>query len=720
MKRKNILVVFVLIGLLSSLILSFNRINVERNNKSIDFVLDFDQINKLSEQSDKDSSWWFKGFEGLGVSSVALIEESFESIIKDEKPLKVELVEDIKQDIYWKDNHSTELVEYLEQKKIDKYDLVAMTTSKELYDFIKKGLDDRYSSKKYMAIESEGEYAFVLDGTIKEALYTRKNILFDNEENLYSQEKQLSGSTIMKLGLGYDKEKVDTIKNAGLDVVLRPLNYVESWTSEKYVKTSLNQYKEFDLNPKYMIFTGKEILGYPKNVDLVKDFMIDNDMKVALIESPVQREHIEQKGIEQLTKDLDYSATRLFSIPDYVQERYKYNNYKGAEEIENTLYRAVTERNIRVIYFNPFKLDKERYVTDFKEYENTFTSFEDRIEKHNMTIGDDASIMKPNNVNIILKMLLGLGILGGGMILLEELVKLKERFLKFIIIMGILAIIVTSIAIPNLSSTIFSIASAIIFPSLSMVYFCKELKHYYNNKDKNVGIKSTILLGIKLLVAMVLISGIGSIFVASILSDIEYLLEMRIFRAVKLVQLVPIILYILAFIGYFGYKKEEDISGDRVNYLELKGIFSDNIKIGYAVLAGAVLYVGYIYLARTGHETNVQPSDIEIMVRNFLELELIARPRIKEFLLAFPAVIIALDLAFNKSRLGIFVAGLLVVLGQTSVVNTFSHLRTPMYLSATRLLYGLIAGIVIGIIYLLLIKLGIKLIKFLRGEIFNE
>lgn len=718
MKRKNILVIFILIGLLSSVILSFNRINIESNNKKIDIILNYDEMQKLSEQSGHDLEWWFKKLKDLGASSVGLIEESFESMIKDEKPLKVELVDKIKQDIHWQEKHSAELVEYLEQEKIDKYDLVAMTTSKELYEFIEKGLNERYDSKKFKAIESDEEYAFVLDGTIKEALYTQKNVLIDNENKLYSQEKELTSSTIMKLGLGYDEEKLDTIRASGLEIILRPLNFVTNWTGEKYVKTSLNEYKELNINPQYMIFTGGEILGYPKNVDLVKDFMKKNGMKVALIESPVQREHIEQKGIEKLTRDLNYNSVRLFSVPEFIQERYKYNNYKGAEEIENTLYRAVTERNIRAIYFNPFKLDKERYVTNYNEYEKTFNSFEERISKHNMSLGE-ASAMKENHINILLKILLGIGVLGGGILLIEEILKISAKLKKLLIIMGVILIVIFSFVVPNLSNILFAMASAIIFPSLSMIYFCKKLKHYYNNeRDRNI--KSSILLGIKELIIMSLISAIGSIFVASVLSDIEFLLEMNIFRGVKLVQLIPIAVYLIAFIGYFGYKREKDVNNNRASYLEIKEIFSDDIKIGYAILAGIVLYIGYIYLARTGHETNVQPSDFEIMMRNLLELKLLARPRIKEFLLAFPAVMLAIDFAKYRQKLVVFVLGLLVALGQTSIVNTFSHLRTPMYLSAARLGYGLIAGIVMGIIYILVTKTGIKIIEFLRGEIFNE
>lgn len=719
MKKKNIFIAFILIGIVASFILAFNRVSVETNNKSVDLILDYDSMKELSKQSNKDLSWWLKKFKGFGISSVSLTEESFESMVKEELPLKVEIVETFKKGPGLRDKYSEELTNYLEQDKVDRYDLVVVTDSKEHYDFIKRGLDERYDSKNYKAIESEGEYSFILDGTIKEALYSKIEVIVDSDGEAFSQENKLVGSSLMKLGLGYDEEKIKTIKEAGLDVILRPLTYSTDWTEEKYVKASLNQYKKLDIKPNYMIFTGKEILGYPDNLDLVEDFIKEEDVKIALIESAVQRQHLEQEGLDELTEQLDYEAIRLFSVPGYVQERYKYNNYKGAEEIENTLYRAVTERNIRAVYFHPFKLDKERYVTDYREYEKTFASFEERIEKHNMTIGD-ASVMKSNHINIILKMLLGLGILGGAMLLLEELLRITDRFSKFLIGLGILGIIVSSIVVPNFSNIVFAIASAVIFPSLSMVYFCKKFKTYYNDKTVDKTLKNTIVTGIKELLTMTLISAIGALFVSAVLSDIKFLLEIDIFRGVKLAQIVPILVYIIAFIGYFGYKKDKDLSDNKINTSDIKSLFLDNIKIVSAIVVGIVGYIGYIYLARTGHETNVQPSTLEIMARNLLELKLIARPRIKEFLLAFPAVIMAVDFIFGRKKLAVFIIGLFIALGQTSVVNTFSHLRTPIYLSATRLTYGIIAGIIVGIVYLLIMKSGIKILKFLRGEILHE
>jgi hypothetical protein len=128
------------------------------------------------------------------------------------------------------------------------------------------------------------------------------------------------------------------------------------------------------------------------------------------------------------------------------------------------------------------------------------------------------------------------------------------------------------------------------------------------------------------------------------------------------------------------------------------------------------LAAGYIYIARTGHETNIQPSTFEMITRNLLEVKLLARPRTKEFLIAFPAIIVAVYAARNRYKTILFLAGLAVIIGQTSIVNTFSHLRTPMYLSLIRTVYALGFGIVLGIGYVVVLEIGMRLIRLVRGE----
>jgi hypothetical protein len=105
-----------------------------------------------------------------------------------------------------------------------------------------------------------------------------------------------------------------------------------------------------------------------------------------------------------------------------------------------------------------------------------------------------------------------------------------------------------------------------------------------------------------------------------------------------------------------------------------------------------------------------------MITRNFLEVKLLARPRTKEFLIAFPAIIVAVYAARHRYKTIMFLAGLASIIGQTSIVNTFSHLRTPMYLSTVRTIYALGFGILLGIAYVVALEIGIRLLRLVRGE----
>lgn len=720
MKKNRILPILILVGIIASSILLVNRVGIESKNKTVDIILDLDSIKELADQSDKDLGWWLSKFKGWGASSVGLMEENFESLMEKREPVELEMVGNIEKDLNWRDKYPEDFVSYMEEEKASKYDVIIRTNSESTYTFIEEGLKSRYDLEKYKIFESENNYIFLLDGTEKEALYARGAILIDNNNKPYKDEKDLKSSQLMRLGLGYDQEDIDIIKESGLEVLLRPSNYNDRWEEGgKYIETFLNSYEKLNIEPKYMLFSGNKALGEPEHSEMVIDFMKDNNTKLALIESGVQRGHIKQEGTEEYAEELGYNAVRLFSMPPYIQERYKYYNYEGAEEIENTLYRAIIERNIRLIYFRPFKQDSYTYVTDELEYEKTFDNLKDRLGEHGIELGS-SSTMEANFTSRILTILIGLGILGGGLILLSSLLNLKMKLKKLIFILGVISIPTLTYIAPYTSKTIFAIVGAMIFPSLSMIYGCRKLKEYYIENKKHKALKLSILNGSKILILMSLISFIGAIFVAGLLSSTDYLLEISVFRGVKIVQLVPIGLYMLIFLSIFGYRTDKGILENKTNISDVKEIIFDNIQI-ITVIAGLVVAgIGYIYLARTGHETDIQPSDFEMIVRNFLEVKLLARPRTKEFLMAFPAVLVAVYMAVNRKKVGVFILGLIIVIGQTSIINTFSHLRTPMYLSVLRTLYGIGFGLIIGILYVVLLQGIMSLFKVLKGEVFNE
>ncbi|TCO73147.1 DUF5693 family protein [Marinisporobacter balticus] len=715
MKKNYILLLIVAFAVLISSMVAYKRMTVESNNKTVDVVLDYNEFEKMAKQSEHDLGWWFHKLKGQGVRAVALNEENFESMMDENKPLKVEMIGNIIKDMEWEKKYPKPLVDYLNTNEIDAYDLLATTNSKELYNFIKEGLESRYDENKFKIINSKDKYMFLLDGTVEDGLYTQMEKIFDAKEKGFKEVSSLYSSKLIRVGLGLDQKKVNLIKNSGLNVVPRPNNY-KRFSGNKLVKATIDDYKKFNIKPAYFIFGGSEVLGYPDGLNILEDYMKKNDIKVGMIESGVQREHIEQDGLYELTRNLGYNAVRVFSMADYIQKRFQYYNYKGAEEIENTLFRAVTERNIRVIYFKPFKYEENIYVTDRSEYVKMFDGFKTRIREHEMTLGQ-ASVMESNKVRNRYKILIGWGIVAAGILLLNAMLQLKEKYKHILLGLGLLGVTGIVVVKPSLATMLLALSAAIIFPSLSMAYFCKRCRDYYNQQIKKEHIFKIIGLGIKDLIICSGISAIGALMVGTILSDIEYLLEMSIFRGVKFSQLVPISIFMILYLGYFGYKNHKAPGeSTAIKWEDIKGILFDNVKIVYVIVGVVLGVIGYIYMARTGHETNITPSDLEMIFRNTLEEKLFARPRNKEFLFAFPALIMGVAVAKYGYKHLVFIFGLATVIGQTSIVNTFCHLRTPMVLSLLRTGYSLIFGILLGIIYVLVIYGIMKMFRRLRGE----
>jgi len=110
------------------------------------------------------------------------------------------------------------------------------------------------------------------------------------------------------------------------------------------------------------------------------------------------------------------------------------------------------------------------------------------------------------------------------------------------------------------------------------------------------------------------------------------------------------------------------------------------------VAGGAVLL-----LMRSGNQPDIGVSDFETHLRGFLTTLLGARPRFKEFLLGFPALMLLPALAPAHRRAIGWIIIIAAGIGLSDVLDTFSHIHTPLIISVLRLFNGLVVGAVIGI-----------------------
>ena len=520
----------------------------------------------------------------------------------------------------------------------------------------------------------------------------------------------------MYLNLGILPSKLKTLKDAGMDIIPRTASY-EGWNDTDYAEAVIDSYKELGSVPEYMIVGGESVIGYDDGIETARDYLTKNNISIGLIENTTQRQNILQYGVNDIVKSTDYNAVRTFTVWDYIQNRYQYYGYAGAKEIENTLFRAIVERNVRLIYYKPIKeyQDLHVYVTDLEEYQTLFSNLENRLNKHGIEFGNKATVMDHYQVSLWEKVIMALGSVAAVVLLIRAILPIGRRFKVGLFALGGLGACGAFAVMPTYAELITSFAAAVVFPCLATLFIVKQSKEFAD-LDGRVSLLKIIGLSILTLLCGVILSLLGGIMTAAPISSINYLLEIDIFRGVKIAQLLPLVFFAAAYLAYYGFGTSKKYQG-KLEYQDLRDMMNASIKVWMVFLGIILLGVGYYYISRTGNESSVQVSNLEMIFRNTLEDHLIARPRNKEFLFAFPAVMMFVYTSIRRFNLWPILFGLASVIGMTSIANTFMHIRTPLYLGFARTGYSLVFAILVGIIGIIVFEIGHTLYKKLERQI---
>jgi hypothetical protein len=698
---KKIVLIMMALSLIATGLLDVSRAKAERQAKTVDIVLDYDEFNEMARQSGRSFENWMTFFADQGVRHVALNEETLKGLKDQGRAVSYATQLEFVSESHWDLGLPASLVSDLSSSQADRYDLVVETSDPETAKFIETGLRSRLGSDHYKSYSSPETTWFVIDGTIEQALFETGRIMTGADGKVVERPDVYTSSLLDRIGIGFDPVKIEAVRAGGLEVLPRPIN--NPLNPDMALEAFEEDFLSYGFETTYIIYSGQEVIGYNGEEVMSLDRLIQAldrlGLSTSLIEAGNQLGHVETRGGDYVAENSYYKAVRVFPVVRYIQKRIGFYNYEGSEEIENTLYRAITERNIRSIYMRPFLENDRVYLTDQSEYERMFASLEERLASHGLSYGD-AGVMGLNVPPLSLKLISGMGLVAAAVWLLSQLVRLSLPVGAALAGLGTLGVAGALFVAPNLATTLLGLASSLIFPALSVYVLLNQLKKITDNKT-DYSLSEILKTAVVLLSVTFIISLAGGYYIGGFLSSSAYLLEMEYFRGVKLSLGAPVaaaaIFYILKF-GY-GRKSEDEVAVEKsgtVYWKDLLRLLDASIKMKHVAVLGAAAVVAYVYIARSGHETDLQPSTLEMIFRNTLEQMLLARPRTKEFLMAFPAVMMVAAMAAKKRKALILPLVLIASLGYSSVVNTFSHLRSPLYLSTVRELYALGFGVVIG------------------------
>ncbi len=218
----------------------------------------------------------------------------------------------------------------------------------------------------------------------------------------------------------------------------------------------------------------------------------------------------------------------------------------------------------------------------------------------------------------------------------------------------------------------------------------------------------------------------GGLLIAAIGSNTSFMLRLTMFLGTKMSLLLPPVLAGFLFLGMIGLYpdgagagrsevgrseagrsegREERVGGNSClerGLRELQRIMNENVTFVHVFLIGLAAIAALILVMRSGNFPTLGISGLELKVRAFLQQALLVRPRTKEFLIGYPALVLLFWWGprwrqGTRQRWAALVLTVAAAVGLTSIGNTFAHQHIPVSVSLLRTVNGLVLGLPIGL-----------------------
>mgnify|MGYP006916040231 CR=1 FL=1 len=678
------LLIIIGVGLFASLIIAGQRFFVESENMQVDLAVDYQSIADLAEREGLEIEDVLNMTKETGITSLAIYDSTLEKLVRKGKVFTLAGSEILA-------NYQTGTLSNELWRQTIEFDLIA-------------------PNRVYVIGGDLGSYY-----DTKEALIQR---LGNDRVKIFSVggieviEVRAQFGELMKMPLGLPHDEMNKARAAGFTILARPMNF-RKCTAEN-VQFFFDRISNYPISE--IVFDGPEVLGASNFLDLTAKNFSARKITFGVIEHTSQLKFYPQLGMEYLSEKIgkDHVA-RLYAIPKDEQPKLE---MAAAVNRWSTTDR---ERNIRINLLRIYE-KAEHEMTLLETNMKYFREVHDVLEKDGFTFGK-AGTFDNYYPNVFLRALVIIGVAAAGVLYLSLISRRLNRNRK--LQLQIFAVFAIMTALPVLMEAggkiriLAAFFSANLFPALAIIWqldLLRIIQCKIRLQKKSARTISTFQLvwisGFALLVTGVL-SLTGAAYLSGALSDVSYFLEFEIFRGIKLTFILPPILVAVAFLQRFNIVDE--VRRNVPATQQIKELLNKSISVkfflGLMVVVGALV----ILIARSGHTSGMPVSDFEIKIRALLEQIFYARPRSKEIFFGHPAFMLAFAAFLKKfPKMICFALIMAATIGQSSMVETFAHMRTPIFMSFMRGLDGLIPGAIIGA--LLIVCLQLFLNKFYVKE----
>jgi hypothetical protein len=674
---RQIAVVLIALGLVASLLVAFDRWRYEAQNKTVEVTMDQQDLSDFAHAYGYDLDELLREMRRAGLTSVAAYEELGQRV-NDGGHAFVQSGAQILNAARDSSLADPLLARMVRDHSIDPASVYILVYDPETLR--------RYRTA--LSIQFEPSTVHVLRSAMPALIAVKTQIDFFNS-----------------VGLGIPQDFADRVRRLGLLVDPRVQNNERLGPDQ--INTIFDQIMQGG-EIGTVIFFGQrnEVLGYPYQLDSTAQALKDAHVNFGDVEA-YSDDQI-QKGTQTLGTDIPNQTVRVQAIAQPLLQK------MALDDVIGTYILGVRERNIRVIYLRTFPHVIQSAGADGAQTtlsaEQTnlvmLRELRDRLEANGFHEGRAEGFVDFKGGKLPLLWFLALLGTAAAFVLLLDLFGWIRPWMPWALY-ALTTIAYWGAVIVHHDEFVRkagALGAALTFAILAGV----SLARWFNNngasmarsdessrasiarpvESSRASIARPLGEGAVALVTSVAIACVGAAFVTALLAQATFMLEINQFVGVKTLLVVPplALLLLYAFTPMFGARiKFGDAVVAPVKAWQLAALF---------VLAGAAVML----VLRSGNQPDIGVSGFETQLRGLLAQLLGARPRFKEFAIGYPLIVL-LPVLTGQARRWI---GWLVVLcagiGLADVLDTFSHIHTPLHVGLLRTLNGVVLGFIIGAI----------------------
>ena len=686
-----VLIAVIALGLVCGLWLNWQRHKVEQANNTVEMAMEYEGLRKLASLRGLPEDYVLKEFQKAGINSMMIFDTTLERLTK-KGEIQSTSTGELRRAASLGASKGVFAAVPADKLTVDAAFVAAGSNPAVLEDVLEDARL-RYGAERVEVVSSAPQIIRIVGST--EPL----------PEDKYDEPRG-----VMQSPLGLPAADMQKLAAMGFQLIVRPQNYIN--VNEEQIDSIFKRITKAGVKVHAFMPCGKETVGYPNKLEYLGQKLRERDMTLVMLEHYTQLRFAQIDGLVPLAEFNNYKSARSYVIDGLEQKKIP---------VATALHRwALTdeERNIRVNYIRPFMMPVQgqdiletnlKYVRDIKA----------NVQARGYTIGEAGVFASVDNskgfapyfpaktawLPIVLAIVAGVVLYGSLLFNWSSKTELALWAVGSAIGCGLLML-----GRGLLTRQLLALAAACVFPVLSM----SVIMHIWDkNKTSANGLVKIIWQGIWQLALAVALSLVGAAFLSGILTDSRFLLEIDIYRGVKLTFMLPVIMTAALYLKRYDMLQ---VVGKGVKTLlnKLNSLLDTGLTFKHVAVLMVFLFIAYYFVGRSGHTGGVPVPAIELKMRAFLEQVMYARPREKEFMIGHPAFFLTVMAVYKCApRWWQFVLICGAVIGQGSLVQTFCHMRTPVIMSFVRALDGYAVGIIFGIVSVigmsLLIFLGEKL-----------